>query len=76
MFQCKISSIPSANITWYKDNQLLVDRTSKFRTYPEGVLEIYNVEFRDFGTYYCVAEGIDKRPKSRVARLAQKKAGM
>ena len=74
MFQCRISATPSANISWYKDNQLVIDRTSKYRTYPEGVLEIYNVEFRDFGNYYC-AEGADKRPKSRVARLSQKKAG-
>ena len=76
MFQCKISSIPSANISWLKDNQNLPDLTSKFRTYPEGVLEIYNVEFRDFGTYHCVAEGIDKKIKSRGAKLEQKKAGM
>ena len=75
MFQCEISSVPSATISWYKDNQLLKDRISKYRTYPEGVLEIYNVEFRDFGNYYC-AVGDDERPKSRVTRLSQKKAGV
>ena len=73
MFQCKISSIPSATISWYKDNKLLKDVTSKYRTYAEGVLEIYNVAFKDFGNYYCVV-GDDERPKSRTARLSQKKA--
>ena len=75
MFQCAINSIPHANITWFKDNTLVTDRTNKFRTYPEGVLEIYNVEFSDLGTYHCVAEGVDRSRKSKDARLSQKKAG-
>ena len=80
MFQCKISSLPGANITWYKDNhnQPLSERTSmsKYRTYPEGVLEIYNVEFSDLGDYYCEAKGVDKTRTSREATLKQKNAGM
>jgi hypothetical protein len=75
MFQCAIKSIPHANITWFKDDTLLTDRINKFRTYPEGVLEIYRVEFSDLGTYHCEAEGVDRTRKSRDAKLSQKKAG-
>lgn len=76
MFQCDITSVPRANVTWFKDDTLVADRTNKFRTYPEGVLEIFNVEFSDLGTYYCEAQGVDRSRKSENARLSQKKAGM
>ncbi|XP_053387197.1 neogenin-like [Mercenaria mercenaria] len=74
MFQCAIHSVPHANITWFKDDTLVTDRTNKFRTYPEGVLEIFNVEFSDLGTYHCSAEGVDRTRRSRDAKLSQKKA--
>ena len=76
IFQCSIKSISNASISWFKDNnEPISDRANKYRTYSEGVLEIYNVAFRDFGTYYCQAEGVDKTRKSRAARLSQKKKG-
>lgn len=74
-FQCDIKSIPRANITWFKDDSIVTDRTNKFRTYQEGVLEISNVEFSDLGTYHCLAEGVDKTRRSDNARLSQKRAG-
>ncbi|KAL3885049.1 hypothetical protein ACJMK2_025148 [Sinanodonta woodiana] len=69
MFQCDIEGIPRPNITWFKDGALVVDRTSKFRTYPEGVLEIADVAFGDFGLYYCEADGAEKSRKSTTAKL-------
>ncbi|KAK3580125.1 hypothetical protein CHS0354_034065 [Potamilus streckersoni] len=69
MFQCDIEGIPRPNITWFKDGTLVVDRTSKFRTYPEGVLEIADVAFSDFGNYYCEADGAEKSRKSAAAKL-------
>ncbi|KAL4216343.1 putative aminophospholipid-translocase [Mactra antiquata] len=74
MFRCQIASIPNANITWYKDDTVIVDRNQKYRTYPEGVLEVYNVEFSDLGKYYCMAEGVDRSRRSNDAKLTQKKA--
>ncbi|XP_052264335.1 neogenin-like isoform X3 [Dreissena polymorpha] len=74
MFQCAIDSVPSANITWYKDDALVTDRTGKFRTYPEGVLEVSDVQFGDFGTYSCQAEGVDRPRRSQAVKLLQKKA--
>ncbi|WAR29086.1 NEO1-like protein [Mya arenaria] len=74
MFQCAIDSIPAANISWFKDNQPVSDRPGKFRSYPEGVLEIYNVEFGDLGSYLCSAEGVERSRRSPEVKLSQKRA--
>ncbi|XP_069102428.1 neogenin-like isoform X6 [Argopecten irradians] len=72
MFRCEIDGAPPPNITWYKDGNPLQDRNN-IRIFTDGVLEINPVEFRDFGSYHCVAESLDKvkSRSSRTARLRQ-----
>ena len=59
----------------FADNSPVTERSGKLRTYPEGVLEIYDVQFDDLGTYSCIAEGVDRTRRSRDARLSQRRAG-
>ncbi|XP_033725655.1 neogenin-like isoform X3 [Pecten maximus] len=72
MFRCEIDGAPPPNITWFKDGNPLQDRNN-IRIFTDGVLEINPVEFRDFGSYHCVAENLDKikARSSRTARLRQ-----
>ncbi|XP_021359106.1 neogenin-like isoform X7 [Mizuhopecten yessoensis] len=68
MFRCEIDGAPPPNITWFKGGNPLQDRTN-IKIFTDGVLEINPVEFRDFGSYHCVAESLDK-VKARSSRTA------
>lgn len=67
---CVINGVPKPNISWYKDGKQLQEKRN-IRVHVDGVLEIYPVEFNDFGSYYCVAENLDKKLISRTSKLEQ-----
>ncbi|XP_052084444.1 neogenin-like isoform X7 [Mytilus californianus] len=70
MFGCVIDGVPKPNISWYKDRIPLQEKKN-VRVHLDGVLEIYPVQFNDFGSYHCLAENVDKKMSSRMAKLEQ-----
>ena len=70
MFQCRGDGSPEPNVTWYKDDTLLPEK-SNVKIYKSGVLEIYPVKFTDFGSYYCIVKNTEKSRQSRTAILTQ-----
>ncbi|KAK3914749.1 Protogenin A, partial [Frankliniella fusca] len=67
-FSCSIDSVPTAKITWKKDNVPL-PASSRFVSLSSGVLLISQVEPVDEGAYKCIATNTVLR-RSRVSHEA------
>lgn len=69
-------SVPAANVTWYKDNALLVPRTGdqavQIVKTAEGYWNIHfkKIQKRDEGEYFCVATNVHAVPASRTSAPA------
>ncbi|KAK3094564.1 hypothetical protein FSP39_003463 [Pinctada imbricata] len=70
MFQCQGDGLPTPNVTWYKGDVQLTEK-SNIRIYQSGVLEINPVKFADFVRYYCKVEDGDKLRSSINFTLSQ-----
>lgn len=70
MFQCAIDGIPEPTYTWYKDDVQLV-QTEHIKIYPDGYLEIQDVQFMHMGEYVCEASNMNRSRRSRPATLLQ-----
>ncbi|XP_012410544.1 protogenin [Trichechus manatus latirostris] len=68
-FACKISSNPSAVITWELNRTTLPIAVDRITALPTGVLQIYDVGQKDAGNYRCVAATVSHRRKSMEASL-------
>ncbi|XP_017159621.1 immunoglobulin superfamily DCC subclass member 4 isoform X3 [Poecilia reticulata] len=69
-FECQIEGVPTAVITWQKDQVTLTDETSnRFISLPNGVLQILKVTKEDEGFYRCVASNSARKNVSSEARL-------
>ncbi|GAB1601234.1 neogenin isoform X9 [Argonauta hians] len=70
MFQCSIDGIPQPKYAWYKNN-ILLKRSSHFKMYSDGFLEITDVQSMDLGKYYCEASNMNTSRRSRPAVLRE-----
>uniref|UniRef100_A0A8C6Y504 Protogenin n=1 Tax=Naja naja TaxID=35670 RepID=A0A8C6Y504_NAJNA len=68
-FACKIPAHPPAIITWEVNGTALLMETERITVLPSGVLQIYNVEPKDAGSYRCVATTVVGRRRSGEAKL-------
>ncbi|XP_019744477.1 immunoglobulin superfamily DCC subclass member 3 [Hippocampus comes] len=68
-FQCQISGIPEANITWEKDRVPLSTGDNRYTLLPMGVLQVTAVRQADVGGFRCVATNIANTRYSHEAVL-------
>ncbi|XP_026203903.1 immunoglobulin superfamily DCC subclass member 3 [Anabas testudineus] len=54
-FQCQISGIPEANITWERDRVPLNTTDNRYTLLPMGILQVTGARRTDAGIYRCVA---------------------
>lgn len=78
MLACEADALPKALITWYKgQHEVLSKEDGTVKIYEDGVLEIQNMKFSDFGDYNCKAEYSERgrlRPQiaqSFISRIRQ-----
>ncbi|XP_070535967.1 protogenin-like isoform X2 [Ptychodera flava] len=65
---CLSESLPQSNYTWEKDRVLLPE-SDRIIILPSGVLQIYDIQENDAGSYRCVAKNILSRRRSDEATL-------
>ncbi|XP_059412389.1 immunoglobulin superfamily DCC subclass member 3-like isoform X2 [Carassius carassius] len=68
-FQCQVSGIPEASITWEKDRVVLGTSDDRYTLLPMGILQITGVKKSDTGVYRCVATNIANTRYSHEAYL-------
>ncbi|XP_065327386.1 immunoglobulin superfamily DCC subclass member 3 [Pelmatolapia mariae] len=68
-FQCQISGVPEARITWEKDRVLLNTTDSRYTLLPMGILQVTGVRKVDAGVFRCVATNIANTRYSHEATL-------
>ncbi|XP_030597795.1 immunoglobulin superfamily DCC subclass member 3 isoform X1 [Archocentrus centrarchus] len=68
-FQCQISGVPEAKITWEKDRVLLNTTDSRYTLLPMGILQVTGVRKADSGVFRCVATNIANTRYSHEATL-------
>ncbi|KAM9776458.1 immunoglobulin superfamily DCC subclass member 3 isoform 2-T2 [Syngnathus typhle] len=68
-FQCQISGIPEANITWEKDRVPLSTTDNRYTLLPMGILQVTAVGQADVGVFRCVASNIANTRYSHEAVL-------
>ncbi|CAG0886721.1 unnamed protein product [Cyprideis torosa] len=54
-FECSVNRFPEAEITWFKDDEILQWDTKRMTKLSTGTLEIDNFSVRDIGCYHCNA---------------------
>ncbi|XP_029442655.1 immunoglobulin superfamily DCC subclass member 4-like [Rhinatrema bivittatum] len=67
-FQCRIEGLPAPSITWER-NRKAVPVEPRFLVFPNGVLQIGNVQEDDAGSYRCLAANAVHARHSNEARL-------
>nr|XP_033776017.1 immunoglobulin superfamily DCC subclass member 4 isoform X6 [Geotrypetes seraphini] len=68
-FQCRIDGLPVPTITWEKDQMAIPSEPSRFLIFPNGALQIKNVQEKDAGSYRCLAANTAWKRYSNEARL-------
>lgn len=68
-FPCSAFAIPSASVTWLKDQQPLQLDPSRMLVLPSGALEIDAVQTTDEGAYQCSALNAEKNRISSAGNL-------
>lgn len=71
-FDCILNAKPldQLEITWYKDNQLIDFKTSKYRLYQMSrSIEIISISDQDAGLYTCSAKFAEYTPLNASAKL-------
>ncbi|KAM9838587.1 immunoglobulin superfamily DCC subclass member 3 [Aulostomus maculatus] len=68
-FQCQISGVPEANITWEKDRVPLSTNNDRYTLLPMGILQVTGVRQADAGIFRCVATNIANTRYSQEATL-------
>ncbi|KAI3358058.1 hypothetical protein L3Q82_002967 [Scortum barcoo] len=68
-FQCQISGVPEANITWERDRVPLDTSDNRYTLLPMGILQVTGVRQTDAGVFRCVATNIANTRYSHVAML-------
>ncbi|XP_064644892.1 neogenin-like isoform X12 [Lineus longissimus] len=72
MIPCFVDAVPAAEISWLKEEMELTEEENiNIRIHKEGVLEILNIRFQDFGNYKCQAKNSERIRTSRFAALRQ-----
>ena len=75
MLACESTGIPKPDITWYKDNRLLVAKHQALKEHyrskyefsnQTGSLTIKDLNLDDEGIYYCYASSLDMFPMSSL----------
>ncbi|XP_065198410.1 hemicentin-1-like [Sycon ciliatum] len=56
MFFCNISGFPLANITWYKDGEVISESVKVQIVSSNSSLVLRNLTYEDRGNYHCVAD--------------------
>ncbi|XP_028452710.1 immunoglobulin superfamily DCC subclass member 3 [Perca flavescens] len=54
-FQCQITGVPEAKITWEKDRVPLNNTDNRYTLLPMGILQVTGVRQADAGVFRCVA---------------------
>nr|XP_046274654.1 immunoglobulin superfamily DCC subclass member 3 [Scatophagus argus] len=67
-FQCEISGVPEANITWER-NKVPLNATDRYTLLPKGILQVTGVRQVDAGVFRCVATNIANTRYSHEATL-------
>uniref|UniRef100_A0A8C7XGQ1 Immunoglobulin superfamily DCC subclass member 3 n=1 Tax=Oryzias sinensis TaxID=183150 RepID=A0A8C7XGQ1_9TELE len=68
-FQCQISGVPEANITWEKDRLPLNTSDTRYTLLPMGILQVMGLKQADAGVFRCVATNIANTRYSQEATL-------
>ncbi|RVE66743.1 hypothetical protein OJAV_G00110200 [Oryzias javanicus] len=68
-FQCQISGVPEANITWEKDRLPLNTSDTRYTLLPMGILQVTGLKQTDAGVFRCVATNIANTRFSQDATL-------
>ncbi|XP_041822839.1 immunoglobulin superfamily DCC subclass member 3 [Melanotaenia boesemani] len=68
-FQCQISGIPEASITWEKNRVPLNTTDSRYTLLPMGILQVTGARRADAGVFRCVAANIANIRYSHEATL-------
>ncbi|XP_036070170.1 immunoglobulin superfamily DCC subclass member 3 isoform X1 [Oryzias melastigma] len=68
-FQCQISGVPEANITWEKDRLPLNTTDTRYTLLPMGILQVTGLKQADAGVFRCVATNIANTRFSQEATL-------
>ena len=73
MLACEIEGAPSVDVRWYKDNHLLDTVHVNYHVHADGVLEVRNVQQRDFGKYKCQATNTGDSQTSQDAYVNEER---
>ncbi|XP_019115237.2 immunoglobulin superfamily DCC subclass member 3 [Larimichthys crocea] len=68
-FQCQITGVPEANITWERDRVPLSTGDNRYTLLPQGILQVTGVRQADAGVFRCVATNIANTRYSHEAVL-------